>query len=105
MRQGKAQDMQVFVEVLLNCSEETREVSEIRASEARMKAQVDSLQSRLDGPEHRAALDALKQLEVLPSHNSTNILLVLIKPISQRTDVFCHASSCTCISTWACTEA
>ncbi len=62
--QVKARDLQVFVEVLLNCSEDPREILDIRASEARLKAQVDNLQSRLSGPQHRAALDASKHSEV-----------------------------------------
>lgn len=56
--------MQVFVEVLLHCNEESREVVDLRAAEARLQAQLDSLQSRLDGPEHQAALNAFRQSEV-----------------------------------------
>jgi hypothetical protein len=65
--QVKAQDLQVFVEVLLNCSEDPREILDIRTSEARLRTQVDSLQSRLDGPEYLAALGASKQSEVCRS--------------------------------------
>ena len=62
--QARARDMEVFVQVLLSYSDDPRDISEIRASEARYRALADSLRSRLDGQEHQARLDALKQREV-----------------------------------------
>ena len=62
--QARARDMEVFVQVLLSYSEDPRDVSEIRASEARYRALADSLRSKLDGQEHQARLHALKQREV-----------------------------------------
>jgi hypothetical protein len=56
--------MEAFVVVLLDYSDDPREVSEIRASEGRARALADSLASKLDGPEFQAKLDALKQREV-----------------------------------------
>lgn len=52
------------MQVLLSYSDDPRDVSEIRASEARYRALADSLRSKLDGQEHQARLDALKQREV-----------------------------------------
>ena len=62
--QARARDMEVFVQVLLSYSDDPRDVSEVRASEARYRALAGSLRSQLDGPEHQARLDALKQREV-----------------------------------------
>ena len=56
--------MEAFVVVLLDYSDDPREVSEIRASEVRARALADSLASKLDGPEFQAKLEALKQREV-----------------------------------------
>ena len=63
--QARARDMEVFVQVLLNYSDDPRELSELRASEARYRALADSLRSKLDGPEHQAKQEALRQREVL----------------------------------------
>ena len=52
------------MQVLLSYSDDPRDVSEIRASEARFRALADSLRSKLDGQEHQARLLALKQREV-----------------------------------------
>ena len=52
------------MQVLLNYSDDPREVSEIRASEARYRALADSLRSKLDGADWQAKQDALRQREV-----------------------------------------
>lgn len=53
------------MQVLLSYSDDPRELSEIRVSEARYRAAADSLRSKLDGPEFLARQDALRQREVL----------------------------------------
>ena len=65
MLQARARDMEVFVQVLLNYSDDPRELSEIRTSEARYRALADSLRSKLEGPEFQAKQEALRQREVL----------------------------------------
>ena len=62
--QARARDMEVFVQVLLNYSDDPRELSEIRASEARYRALADSLRSKLEGADWQAKQDALRQREV-----------------------------------------
>ena len=86
--------MQLFVEVLLNCNEEPREVVDLRAAEARLQAQVDSLQSRLDGPEHQAALSAYRQSEVTSLcwhavHTSSNLWTLTMSS--------CASEACSCL--------
>lgn len=58
--------MEVFVQVLLNYSDDPRDMSEMRASEARYRALADSLHSKLDGQEYQAKLEAIRQREVDP---------------------------------------
>ena len=57
--------MDVFVQVLLNYSDDPRDMAELRASEARYRSLADSLHSKLDGQEFQAKQDALRQREVL----------------------------------------
>jgi hypothetical protein len=64
LAQARARDMEAFVVVLLGYSDDPREVSEIRASEARARDLADSLASKLEGPDFQAKLEALKQREV-----------------------------------------
>lgn len=59
--QERAGELQAFVEALLACSEEPRDVSELRRSEAAAAARAQRLQSRLDGPERAAELAAAAQ--------------------------------------------
>ena len=62
--QEKAEEMQAFVEVLLENSEAQPEALEASRAQARLKAENASLKSRLDGPERQRELDDLRQLEV-----------------------------------------
>jgi hypothetical protein len=61
--QERAEELQVFVEVLLGCADDPRE-AEARRPEAALRAQVERLRARLDGPERQAELAAARQQQV-----------------------------------------
>ena len=61
--QERAGELQVFVEVLLGCADDPRE-AEGRRPEAALRAQVERLRAKLDGPERQAELAAARQQQV-----------------------------------------
>ncbi len=63
------------MQVLLNYSDDPRELSEIRTSEARYRALAESLRSKLEGPEFQAKQEALRQREVLSCTSMHDMLI------------------------------